>query len=136
LLKHDGKWWMLTNIDSSESGDHCSELHVFYADEFDSTNWTPHPMNPVIFDSKRARNGGLLVDADGIYRVFQVQGFDVYGESMGIARIMELTTTRYQEQVLCSITPAFFAGLKGTHTYSFAGGLLAVDFLKHERLRD
>jgi hypothetical protein len=28
-------------------------------------------------------------------------------------------------------TPSFFAGLKDTHTYSFAGGSLAIDFLKH-----
>jgi len=136
LFKHDGKWWMLTNIDSSESGDHCSELHVFYADDLGSSNWTPHPMNPVIFDSRRARNGGLLFDRDGVFRVFQAQGFGVYGESMGIARITELTTERYEEQVLYSITPSFFAGLIGTHTYSFAGGLLAVDFLKNEARRD
>jgi hypothetical protein len=135
LFKHDGKWWMLTNIDSSESGDSSSELHVFYADDVDSSNWTPHPMNPVIFDSRRARNGGLLFHRDGIYRVFQVQGFGRYGESMGIARITQLTTARYEEQVLCSITPNFFAGLIGTHTYSFAGGLLAIDFLKYERYK-
>ena len=132
LFKRDGKWWMFTNIDTSESGDHCSELHVFYSDDLDSSNWTPHPMNPVIFDSTRARNGGLLFDRDGIYRVFQVQGFGVYGESMGIARITELTTGRYEEQVVYSITPSFFAGLIGTHTCSFAGGLLAIDFLKYE----
>jgi hypothetical protein len=133
LFKRDGKWWMLTNIDTSELGDHCSELHVFYADDLGSSNWTPHPMNPVIFDSTRARNGGLLFDHDDVYRVFQVQGFGVYGESMGIARITELTTTRYEEQVVYSITPSFFAGLIGTHTCSFAGGLLAIDFLKYER---
>jgi hypothetical protein len=136
LFKRDGKWWMLTNIDSSESGDHCSELHVFYADDLGSSNWTPHPMNPVIFDSRRARNGGLLFDRDGVYRVFQVQGFGVYGESMGIARITELTTARYEEQVVYSITPSFFAGLIGTHTCSFAGGLLAIDFLKFETYKN
>jgi hypothetical protein len=135
LFKHEGRWWMLTGIDTSESGDFCSELHVFYADAFDSSNWTPHPMNPVIFDSRRARNGGLLFDSDGVYRVFQVQGFAMYGESMGIARITQLTPDRYQEEILCSISPAFFAGLKGTHTYSFAGGLLAFDFLKNESYR-
>ena len=133
LFKRDGKWWMLTNIDTSELGDHCSELHVFYADDLGSSNWTPHPMNPVIFDSTRARNGGLLFDHDSVYRVFQVQGFGVYGEAMGIARITELTTTRYEEQVVYFITPSFFAGLIGTHTCSFAGGLLAIDFLKYER---
>jgi hypothetical protein len=136
LFKRDGKWWMLTNIDSSDSGDHCSELHVFYADDLDSSNWTSHPMNPVIFDSRRARNGGLLLDGEAIYRVFQVQGFGTYGESSGIARITELTTARYEEEVLYCITPAFFPGLKGTHTYSFAGGLLAVDFLKNETYKN
>src|SRR5262249_15944078 len=74
LFKHDGKLWMLTGIDSTESEEYCSELHVFYADRFDSSDWTPHPMNPVIFDSRRARNGGLLFDGDAVFRVFQVQG--------------------------------------------------------------
>ena len=93
-------------------------------------------MNPLIFDSKTGRNGGILRDQDqNIYRVFQVQGFDLYGESMGVAKITTLSATDYQEDVFCTIPAAFFDNLKGTHTYSFSKGLLALDFVTIEKYR-
>src|ERR1700760_1069192 len=135
IFKYGDKWWMLTNIDSSASGDNSSELHVFYADTYDSEDWKAHPLNPVLFDSQRARNGGLLLDGVDVYRVFQVQGFDLYGESMGIARITELTTETYSEEVECRIPAKFLGKLKGTHTFSYSAGLLAVDLVRIERRR-
>jgi hypothetical protein len=136
IFKHGDKWWMLTNIDSSGLEDYGSELHLFYANTYDSSDWTPHPLNPVVFDSTKARNGGLLFDASGIYRVFQVQEFDMYGKAMGVSRITELTTNNYKEQVWCSISPKFFDDIKGTHTYSFADGLLVLDFVKVEKYKN
>jgi hypothetical protein len=133
VFKHNGKWWILTNIDSSGTGDYGSELHAFYADSFDSQEWTAHANNPVVFDSMYARNGGFLVDADGLYRVFQVQGFDMYGEAMGISRITALTENTYSEEVVVNIPPAFFKGISGTHTFSFNKGLVAVDVVRLER---
>ncbi len=135
LFKFDSRWWMLTNIDSSGTGEQCSELHLFYADTFDSTEWTPHPLNPIIFDSLKARNGGLLFDGTDIYRVFKVQGFDLYGASMGLAKITELTTQTYTEELFCSITPDYFKNLYGNHTYSFDHGLMVLDFVRVEENR-
>jgi hypothetical protein len=135
IFRANDRWWMLANVDSSEAGDSGSELHVYYADRFDSDRWTPHPKNPVIFDATRARNGGFVQDGHALYRVFQVPGFNLYGAAMGVVRISELTTEDYKEEVLFTVPPEFFAGLKGTHTYSFAGGLLALDFVKIENLR-
>lgn len=133
VFKWKERWWLLTSIENSCLGDHTSELHLFHADRCDATQWTPHPQNPVVFDSRKARNGGLLFDGDAIYRVFQSQGFDRYGAAMGIARITELTPSRYQEEVLWTIPPSFLPGIDGTHTYSFADGLLAVDFVRQQR---
>lgn len=136
IFFHDGLWWMLTNVDTSDLVDQCSELHVFFAEEFDSDDWHPHPSNPVIFDAKCARNGGLLFDQNkGIYRVFQRQGFDLYGEAMGVARIDTISTTDYRETVLFDVEPGFFNGISGTHTYSFHDGLMALDFVKREGIR-
>ncbi len=129
------RWWLLTTIDSSEIGEVCSELHVFHADAFDSDAWTPHPNNPVIFDSERARNGGFFREGDRLFRVFQRQGFDVYGESMGIAEIQELGTETYREQVISIMEPRFTPKIIGTHTYSYDNGLLAIDFVKLERVK-
>ena len=91
IIKHNNKYWLFTNKDSSSIGDHSSELHIFYSDHFDSDNWKSHPKNPVIFNSCKARNGGLLRDKNNIYRPYQIQGWDLYGESMGVAKIKILT---------------------------------------------
>ncbi len=129
------RWWLLTNIDSSELGECCSELHIFYSDAFDSDTWTPHAKNPVIFDSERARNGGFFRDGDKLLRVFQRQGFDQYGESMGIAQITDLGTETYREETVRIIEPHFAPKIIGTHTFSYNNGLLAVDFVKVERIK-
>lgn len=133
IFKHDGKWWMLTNIDSAGIGDHDSELHLFHADTFDSESWTPHPRNPVAFDSRRARNGGLFMQDGDIFRVFQVQGFDAYGAAMGIARIDVLDAKDFSESKICNIPPRFFDGAMGTHSFSVAGKLIAFDFARTEK---
>jgi hypothetical protein len=129
------RWWLLTNIDSSETGELCSELHIFYSDAFDSDAWTPHAKNPVIFDSQRARNGGFFRDGEKLLRVFQRQGFDQYGESMGIAQIKDLGTETYREETVGTIEPHFAPKIIGTHSFSYYDGLLAIDFLKVERIK-
>ena len=129
------RWWLLTNIDSSGIGECSSELHVFYSDSFDSDAWTPHAKNPVIFDSERARNGGFFRDDEKLLRVFQRQGFDQYGASMGIAQIKDLGTETYREETVSIIEPDFAPKIIGTHTFSYHNGLLAIDFVKNERIK-
>ena len=131
----EDKWWLVTTIDSSEIGELCSELHVFYSDAFDSDAWTPHAKNPVIFDSERARSGGFFRDGEKLLRVFQRQGFDQYGESMGIAQITNLGAETYSEETVSRIEPRFAPKIIGTHTLSYNRGLLAVDFVKVERVK-
>lgn len=135
IIFHAGRWWMFTNIDSADMGDYRSELHLFHADTFDSRQWQPHPGNPVVFDSARARNGGLFRSHGSLLRVFQVHGFDVYGQSMGVARIDELSTHAYSEEVVATVAPDFLPGIVGTHTMSFDGTVLALDFVRRQRCR-
>jgi hypothetical protein len=129
------RWWLLTSIDSSEIGDY-SELHVFYSDAFDSDAWKPHVKNPVIFDSERARNGGFFHDGEKLLRVFQKHGFgSLYGESMGIAQIKDLGMETYGEETVSRIEPRFAPKIVGTHSFSYDNGLLAIDFMKVERVK-
>jgi hypothetical protein len=129
------RWWLLTAIDSADIGDVCSELHVFYSDAFDSDAWTPHAKNPVIFDSERARSGGFFRDGEKLLRVFQRYGCFQYGESMGIAEIEDLGIETYREKVVSRIAPHFAPKVIGTHSFSYHNGLLAIDFLKVERVK-
>lgn len=128
LFAHQDKWWMLTNIDTSGLGDYCSELHVFYADQFDATYWHPLPQNPVIFDATCARNAGLIIEKGNLFRSFQTQGFDFYGKSMGIAKIETLSTSHYHETPIRQINPNFNKDVTGTHTFNHQDGLLVFDY--------
>ena len=66
-----------------------------------SKDWKPHKNNPVIFDSNQARNGGMIFSENNkIFRVFQRQGFDMYGKSLGISEIKTLNEAQYNEEIL------------------------------------
>jgi len=134
LVEHQNRWWMLTNIDSSDLGEHCSELHLFHANRPDSETWTPHPSNPVVFTSEQARNAGLVKLGNTLYRAFQVHGFNQYGESLGISEILTMTPSRYEENPVTTLPPKTIHGSIGIHTISSCNGILAYDFLRHEKL--
>lgn len=135
IFPFQGRWWLQTNVDSADMDEHNSELHVYSADAFDANTWLPHAKNPVIFDSVRARNGGFLRDGDKLFRVFQTQGYNLYGESMGIAEIKDLGMETYSEDILSTIVPRFAPAIVGTHSFSYHDGLLAIDFQKVDPVR-
>ena len=128
----ENKWWLMTNSCSAKNNDFSNELHIFYSDHLLNHNWKPHSNNPVIIDSLKGRNAGLIIDGKNIFRITQQQGFDVYGEQMGVSKICELTNLKYKEDDQFKIKPSFFENIKGTHTYNFNKGLLVVDFVKFD----
>ena len=130
LFERDGFWWMLTNIDPSGIGDYCSELFVFRSRSPLSTDWEPHDGNPVIVDSARARNAGLIRDGEKIYRVSQKQGFDQYGKGSQVNEILTLTTNAYEEVCVAAIEPNFQDGIIGTHHLHCTKTTTVFDSLK------
>ena len=129
IFKYKNRWWLLANIDQSSIDNSC-QLHVFSSDNPMSDEWVAHENNPVIFDPMVARNAGLILSDNEIYRVFQRQGFDIYGEASGIARIASLSSSEYVEEVYSSIEPQFFKRIKGTHTYNFDSNLIVFDYME------
>ena len=134
IFYHDGRWWMFTNIDTANIGDHQSELHIFYADQFDSEFWTPHPKNPVVTSSLQARNAGFTSSDKACYRVFQKQDFNFYGRSIGIAKINLLDLNQYEEEVVTSIKANFIENIQGTHHLHRIEDMVALDFNRFETL--
>jgi len=134
IVYDDGRWWMFTNIDTANIGDHQSELHLFYADHFDSEFWTPHPKNPVVTSSLQARNAGFASSDKARYRVFQKQDFNFYGRSVGIAKINLLDTSEYEEEVVTSIRANFIENIQGTHHFHRIEDMAALDFNRFETL--
>ena len=81
------------------------------------------------FDPLRARNAGMIFEDGNIYRSYQIQGWDKYGEGFGIAKILTLDKENFKEKVEFEVSPDYFKNSIGTHTYNFKNGIMVTDFL-------
>jgi hypothetical protein len=131
VFPHDGRWWLLTNIDRANGQSHCDELFAFYADSPTSSDWTPHTQNPVVRSPSKARNGGLVMSPTGeITRCAQYQGFCHYGKGLSLNEIVKLTPDIYIEKD----GPIHYAGfvekksLPSMHHYHHHGSHAVFDF--------
>ncbi len=134
FLERNSKWWMFTNIDPIDAGDHTFELSIFYADTPLSESWLPHRLNPLIVDASSAGNAGLLTDGIRHFRVAQRQGFDLYGKSLSINEIVNLTESQYEEKAVSLVTPGFGPAVIGTHHMHSDGKMTVFDFSKFGRI--
>lgn len=129
LFEKDGKWWMLTSIDHTNTGDYAQALSIYYSDHPLSSDWKAHSKNPIYIDSTRVRNAGLLKEGNRIFRVSQAQGFDVYGKQTLIFEINEINEFNYTETQVAEITPSFKKGIIGTHHFHSNGKITVYDYL-------
>lgn len=136
VIKIKGIWYMLTNICSAGIGMHSSELHIFYSEDIDSDIWRPLKCgNPVLFDARYCRNGGLFNLGEKLIRVNQVQGKGTYGESFCLNEITHLSPEGYAEICLDRVYPNFFSGINRTHHFHTDENFSVIDFARPERLR-
>ena len=135
IFQRDGKWWLLTVMDPGRTGELASELFIFSADTPFAATWKPHARNPVVFDAGCARNAGLLVDSDTVFRVSQRRGFARYGKNTQINEIVDLTDHNYEERCVETIEPMFRDGLLGTHHLHGNDKITVFDFLVDASVR-
>ena len=134
IFEKDGKWWLLTNMATKGNFDQSAQLFVFYSDDPLSSNWTPHPKNPVVFDSSCGRNGGIYFEKDRIFRVRQRQKYSTYGAEFSIAKITKLDEQEYEEIEIKAIKPDFFQGISATHHLHKNKNIAVFDFMRYERI--
>ena len=136
LIKKENIWFMLTNICSANIDNHSSELHIFYSDKLFSNKWTPiKQKNPVIFDSRDARNGGIIYDQNKIFRINQVQTPETYGYSLKINLINKLDKDSYEEETISEIKPFFKEDIIGTHHFNSCDDISVIDFHRKKYIR-
>lgn len=126
----NSKWWLLLNTDPICSGDSHSMLSIYHSDDLTGDSWQPSVSNPVLFDASCARNGGLLHSNDVLVRFGQVQGFNLYGESLRAFEIVNISEDDYQEVEVFVPKPNIGTKFIGTHHLSTTGHTTAVDIFR------
>lgn len=127
LFFHNDKWWLFANIAENQGSNTFDELFLFYSDSPISQNWTPHPLNPIISDTRRARPAGKIFTRDGkIYRPSQ-NCEKRYGYGLKINEVITLNTNEYEEREVHSFLPDWDKNIRGVHTINKDGKLTLID---------
>jgi hypothetical protein len=122
---HGGRLWLFLAMSASGASLN-DELFLFHADA-PTGPWTPHPMNPVVSDVRRARPAGpLFHDHGALYRPGQDCAGD-YGAAFWLNRVEVLDERSYRETPVRRIHAGWHPGGLCTHTFARAGALEAID---------
>lgn len=130
LFRHDGRWWMFTNLSRTKHLRSVDELHAFYTDDASPVTkaWKPHRLNPLIRDTRFARQGGrVFVDEEGrLIRSAQDTAVR-YGYAVLLFHVEELTPTGFAETLLHKVEPDWHDDVVGMHTFERSGDLCVFD---------
>lgn len=91
--------WLLTNKSNDKTGDPNNELYV-YKIIGNFKKLIPHQLNPVITDSRIARNAGMLYKSKQLFRPSQINDSTGYGIGLNINRITKLDISSYKEKII------------------------------------
>lgn len=121
------KWlFMNKQLDINMPAD--SELYIYKVNSPDLRDVEAHQQNPVIINSKTARNGGAIFAHDGkLYRPSQANINGVYGKGLNINEITQLSIEKYKEETILSIRPNFYKNLNSTHHLHQIKDLFVID---------
>ena len=111
--------WIFLNKKYNNSDD-CSDLYIYKIDSLKFKKIYSHKLNPVITDSKVARNAGPLFYFDNkLFRPSQININGQYGVGININQISNLTLHEYNEQLVKQYTPNFNKKINGLHHLHF-----------------
>ncbi|MEM5516246.1 hypothetical protein WNY37_04745 [Henriciella sp. AS95] len=128
LVQIGEDWWLFTNISTDPFGEMNSELHLYKADSPAMTKLTPHALNPVVFDTRTARNGGRILEQDGAYfRMSQDNSHGRYGYGLNVMKIDHISLNDYRETMVRKIEPDFEPGVIGCHHMDARGDKVVID---------
>lgn len=125
----NNQFWLFTSIAYGKMLDHDCHLYVFKIDSPMMNEIVPHKLNPVVTDSKSARNAGNIhIDKKGrLIRPSQANQNGIHGECLNLCHVKKLTLDSYEEEVLETIAPTFKHGLRSTHHVSQTSGIFVMD---------
>ncbi len=133
LYYKDGRWWMFTNLSECKGVSDWDELFLFRSPDFKTTEWIPHPMNPIVSDCKSARPAGKLFTMGGrLYRPSQNCSHR-YGYGFNLCEVITLDETSYSENIVSKVYPNWDKDILGTHSFSREKSLHVIDAMIKRR---
>lgn len=120
--------WLFLNKIIAPNTDRTSELYIYKVDSLKLKSIEPHKQNPVIIDSRVARNGGAIFEfQDKMYRPSQSNSDGVYGKGLNINQINKLSINEYVEKTIRKVEPDFQKGLVSIHHLHQIDGIFVFD---------
>jgi hypothetical protein len=121
------KWLFLNKVIDSNV-DRTSELYIYKIDSLKLNTIEAHKDNPVIIDSRVARNGGAIFEYKGkIYRPSQSNTDGIYGKALNINLIKKLTIDEYEEETIRKVESNFKKELVSIHHLHQIEGMFIFD---------
>jgi len=113
-------FWLFINQSQDPYNDLNSELYIYKILNFETFNLIPHKRNPVIIDSRRARNAGSIFTWNKkIIRPSQNSNSEAYGNSLNFYEIIKLDINNYEEKFIYNLNfNTINRNIIGTHHYS------------------
>ena len=125
MIKHNHLYWLFAGV-AEDGKDFNTNLHLYYATS-PFGPWKPHPSNPVVSDSRRARPAGqLFYEENMLMRPGQDCSL-FYGRAVWINRIETLNETEYREIPARKIKPSVLSGNIGIHTINCNEDYVVID---------
>ncbi|MDN5214185.1 hypothetical protein QQ020_19060 [Fulvivirgaceae bacterium BMA12] len=133
LFFHNNKWWIFANIKEHQHASLWDELFLFFTDDPLSSEWTPHPQNPIVSDVTKARPAGQVFKiGHRIFRPAQNCSYR-YGYGLTIMEIVNLTENSYEEKEEISYTPNDLEKINGLHSYNKLDEFTVIDAVIRSR---
>jgi hypothetical protein len=125
----NGIWWILATARDPIMSGRATQLEVYFSDDLLHGNFSPHPLNPVLWSDFGARNGGNFNIGNELFRVGQIQGSDTYGFSYGVFKILDISKSNFEEELQWSRFNLL--GEKSHHLCVSNSGYQAHDYKQH-----
>ena len=100
----NNQFWLFINQSSDPFNDLNSELYIYRINNIDTFEIEPHKKNPVIIDSRCARNAGnIFIYNDIVVRPSQNTNSTSYGNSLNFSQIDKLNIYEYDERKIFNL---------------------------------
>jgi len=124
IWQQNGLWWLLTT--RADPDPRMGTLFLFFSDSIDG-DWRFHPANPISTDIRNSRGAGRIFESNGRWIRPSQSRSPIYGASMALNQITELSPTEYSERMLLNVTPEHWKGFCAVHTYNRVGNMELID---------